>query len=93
MPESLQTFSKNEALRPLGSFSPFDDSTRPSYVLDDSRDLANQVTGSQRLPVDQLFSTGTNPQNEANFNSSLSKGSRLAKIFENKSRDVQAVIS
>lgn len=93
MPESIQTFSKNEPLRSHGTFSPFDDSSRPSYVVDDSRDLANQGTGSQRLPVDQLFSTGMNSQNEANFNSSLSKGSRLAKIFENKSRDMPTVIS
>jgi len=92
MPESLQTFSKNEALRPHGAFSPFDDPNRPSY-LDDSRDHSNQATGPQRQPVDQLFPSSTNSQTDANYNSSLSKGSRLAKFFENKSRDVPAVTS
>lgn len=94
MPESLQIFSKNEALRPHGAFSPFDDPNRPSY-LDDPRDLSlppNQATGPQRQPVDQLFHSSTNLQTDANYNS-LSKGSRLAKIFENKSRDMPAVTS
>src|SRR5580765_4802806 len=92
--ESLQTLPKNEPLRAHGAFSPFDDPSRPSYALDDARELSPPTTqgaGPQRLPVDQLFSGSMNAQSEANYNSSLSKGSRLAKIFENKSRDMPAV--
>jgi hypothetical protein len=86
-------FSKNDPLRPPGTFAPFDDSSRPSHV-DDARDLsfsANQGTAPQRLPVDQLFGS-MNSQIEANYNNSLSKGSRLARIFENKSRDMPTAI-
>jgi hypothetical protein len=93
MPESLQIFSKNEPLRSHGAFSPFDDPNRPSYIVDDVRDPSlppNQGTGHQRLPVDQPFAGSMNPQTDANYNNSLSKGSRLAKFFENKSRDMPA---
>lgn len=50
---------------------------------------SNQTNVSQRLPIDQLFHTGMNAQSETTYNTSLNKGSRLARIFENKSRDVQ----
>jgi len=49
---------------------------------------SNQTNTSQRLPIEQLFHSGMNPQSDANYNNSLNKGSRLAKIFENKARDI-----
>jgi len=48
----------------------------------------NQANASQRLPIDQLFNGNMNPQSDTNYNNSLNKGSRLAKIFEGKARDM-----
>jgi hypothetical protein len=89
-PES-QGFSKNDSPHPAASFSPFEEQNRQTY--DESRDpgiATNLANLSLRGPVDQMFNPSSN-QPESVYNGfAAAKGSRFAKFFDGKTRDMQS---
>jgi len=93
----MQGFVKVEPSRMQPGFSPFDDQHRQIYGFDEPRDLGlpQNLNTLPRGPVEQGFNSTLNTQqNEPNFNGvATGKGSRFAKFFDGKARDVQPTSS
>jgi hypothetical protein len=78
-------FPKNDLGRPSPGFSPFEEQSRQSYILEEPRDIGlsqNQLTGN-RGQLDQGYGSPVEAYNGMNSN----KGSRFAKFFDGKVRE------
>lgn len=92
-PNLQQGLSKADTIRPLQSFSPFEDQTRLAFTSEESGKLGDPSTDHQELREHIPFTPSSEHgsfHDAASDNSvglSVAKGSRFAKFFDGKGRE------
>lgn len=90
-PTSINTYTSKETFRPPPGFSPFEEQPRSSYGFEDAqRDQNTQLNASDSLRRPERPESAPWPDSAASDSAGYApgKGSRFAKFFDGKSREV-----